>query len=399
MARNIILCADGTWNGPAELDSDDKTAPATNVFKLFLNLAGSDTLDSISLEKEQARVLVDGDGTVLQSSEYMHGVGDSDNFLVKLLGGTLGAGLITRVVRGYTFISRNYRDGDRIFIIGFSRGAYTARAVAGLIADQGLLDASQIDLTDKINAYRLGSAVWYANRRKVMAQIRPDLLGGLEQVVVDLPGFVSKPPDPNRLIQAPIEAVAVWDTVGSLGIPEFTVKLQAVDAFQFANRTLSPTVRHGVHAVAVDEQRVDFQPTLWDPDPRITQALFAGAHSDVGGGQPATGTESGPSDCAFVWMVDQLARLGVLFTAVPMYKATPAATGVTHKPWTHAPWNVLPYEPRVFPPGLCLSQCLLDRLKGGAVVAEPGENPAVYAPGNLKDYLLGATPAPGVASV
>ena len=383
MFKNIVFCADGTWNGPGELDSDEKTAPPTNVFKLFLNLAGADTLDTLSLEKEQARALVNSDGTALQYAEYLHGVGDSDNFLVKALGGTIGAGLIARVVRGYTFISRNYRPGDKIFIVGFSRGAYTARAIAGLIADQGLLDASKIDLTDKINAYRLGSAVWYANRHKVTAQNHPSLLGRLEEIVVDLPGFLSKPPDPSLLIRGPIEAVAVWETVGSLGIPEFTVKLQAVDAFQFANCTLSPTIRNGIHAIAVDEQRIDFQPTLWDPDPRIVQALFAGAHSDVGGGEPATGNESGASDCAFLWMVDQLLRLGVLFTAVPTYKAVPDPRGVAHKPWIHVPWNLLLQEPRKFPTGLCLSQCLLDRLDGEPVIAEPGEKPAVYAPKNL----------------
>jgi uncharacterized protein (DUF2235 family) len=396
MAKNIVFCADGTWNGPAESDSDNKTAPATNVFKLFLDLAGADTLDTLSLEKEQTRILAGRDGTVLQSSGYLHGVGDSDNFLVKALGGTIGAGLITRVVRGYTFISRNYTDGDKIFIVGFSRGAYTARAIAGLIADQGLLDASKIDLTDKTSAYRLGSAAWYANRRKVTAQINPDLFDRLEEIAVDLPGFLTKPPNANQLVQAPIEAVAVWETVGALGVPEFTVKLHRLDAFQFANRVLSPIVRQGIHAVAVDEQRADFQPTLWDPDPRITQVLFPGAHSDVGGGQPTTGGESGPSDCALGWMVNRLTRLGVLFAEVPTYKAAPAATGVTHKPWIHVPWNVLLHQPRVLPPGLCLSQCLLDRLNGGPVIAEPGEKPAVYAPGNLERYLTGAAPAPGV---
>ncbi|MBI3516297.1 MAG: DUF2235 domain-containing protein, partial [Proteobacteria bacterium] len=140
MAKTIVFCADGTWNGPGEADHDDKTAAATNVFKLFLNLRGDDTHGSYLLEKEQERQLVAADGTVQQVAKYLHGVGDSDNALVKLLGGTLGAGLITRIVRGYTFVSRSYEPGDRIFLVGFSRGAYTARALAGLIAAQGLLD-------------------------------------------------------------------------------------------------------------------------------------------------------------------------------------------------------------------------------------------------------------------
>jgi hypothetical protein len=97
MAKNIIFCADGTWNGPGEPDTDDKTAPPTNVFKLFLNLDGRDTPDSYLLEKEQERTLTGTDGELRQTAKYLHGVGDSDNFLVKLLGGTLGAGLITRI--------------------------------------------------------------------------------------------------------------------------------------------------------------------------------------------------------------------------------------------------------------------------------------------------------------
>ena len=64
-------------------------------------------------------------------AKYLHGVGDSNNFLAKVLGGGFGEGLITRIVRGYTFVSRNYEDGDKIYLVGFSRGAYTARALAG----------------------------------------------------------------------------------------------------------------------------------------------------------------------------------------------------------------------------------------------------------------------------
>ena len=172
MAKNIVFCADGTWNGPSEPDDDDASAPATNVFKLFLNLAGLDDPDTLTLAKEQQRTLRRCRRHRAAVSEYLHGVGDSDNFLVKALGGSLGAGLITRIVRGYTFISRNYARGDRIYIIGFSRGAYTARALAGMIAAKGLLDASKVDLTDKAMAYRLGAAVWYAYRKVALRSRR-----------------------------------------------------------------------------------------------------------------------------------------------------------------------------------------------------------------------------------
>jgi hypothetical protein len=229
MSKSIIFCADGTWNGPGEPDSDDKTAAPTNVFKLFFNLDGRDTPNTSVLEKEQERVLSAADGTTQQHAKYLNGVGDSDNFLVKLLGGALGAGLIIRIVRGYTFISRNYVAGDKIFIVGFSRGAYTARALAGLIAAKGLLDATRLDLTDKVAAYRLGAAVWYEYLRSKL-QANHSWLGRLEELVLDLPSFFKLPPQSGQLVAAPIEAVAVWDTVGALGIPEYDLKMRRLDA-------------------------------------------------------------------------------------------------------------------------------------------------------------------------
>jgi uncharacterized protein (DUF2235 family) len=394
MPKTIVFCADGTWNGPGETDSDDTTATTTNVFRLFVNLDGRDTPDSALLGNEQERVLTDSNGVVLQWAKYLHGVGASDNFLVKVLGGTVGAGLIARIVRGYTFISRNYLPGDRIFIIGFSRGAYTARALAGLIATKGLLDPGKNDLTDKTNAYRLGSAVWYAYRR-VALQANTDLLGRLQEAALDLPHFLSAAPGDDRLMAAPIEAVAVWDTVGSLGIPVFTVRAARIDAFQFADRKLSDKVVHGIHAIAVDEHRADFTPTLWDADARIIQVLFPGAHADVGGGYVAA--ESGPSDCSLAWMTKQLVALGVAFSRTPRYIGAPDPSGTSHEPWLTAPWNALVRRARSFPSGLLLSQCLIDRCRGGPVIAGPGMLPSPYAPGNLAGYLNGTNPGQGIA--
>src|SRR5215468_10302527 len=113
MAKNIIFCSDGTWNGPTQDGDHDRTADPTNVFKLFSNLDGSNAPETDLLANEQERRLLAADGAPLQVAKYLHGVGDSNNFLVKVLGGAGGAGLITRIVRGYTFISRNYVPGDR----------------------------------------------------------------------------------------------------------------------------------------------------------------------------------------------------------------------------------------------------------------------------------------------
>src|SRR5690349_6288057 len=337
MAKSIVFCADGTWNGPGQGEEQEADGGRrTNVYKLFLNLDGTLAADTLLTADEQEKVLAGPDGRVTQIAKYLHGVGDSRNFLVRMLGGGGGAGLVTRVVRGYTYISRNYRPGDRIFIVGFSRGAYTARALAGMIAAKGLLDATQYDLEDKESAYRLGMSVWYAYR-KAASRKDPNLLVRLQQVLSDLPRLFI-PYDDAALLDVEIEAVAVWDTVGALGIPAFTVQLERVDSFQFADTKLSGKVRHGRHAIAVDERRADFTPTLWDPDDRVVQVLFPGAHSDVGGGYTTDGNQSGLSDCALTWMTGELAKLGVRLSSWPKYMAQPLASGPAHGPWLNPPW-------------------------------------------------------------
>ncbi len=396
MSKNVVFCADGTWNGPGEPDSDD-TPHQTNVFKLFQNLDGADTADTAQSERERERRLTDADGSLLQIAKYLHGVGDSENFLARLLGGSIGSGLIARIVRGYTFLSRNYTTGDRIFIVGFSRGAYTARALAGLVAAAGLLDATKLDLTDREQAYRLGSAVWYRQRRTRL-QDNIGLLGELEEMLLDLPGFFIRPPPVDQMVEVPIEAVAVWDTVGALGIPEYNAQKMRVDTLRFADLELSPKVGHGLHAVAVDEMREDFTPTLWDADPRITQVLFVGSHCDVGGGYPQTNNESGLSDAPLAWMTGRLAQLGVKFLAPPAYVARPDAKAPAHRPWIHPPWDVLLRGSRMFPEELDLFRGVLDRIAADDV-AEEGAPPAPYRPSNLSAYVTGRIVAAGVTVV
>ena len=158
MTKNIIFCADGTWNGPGkDLDGKPVAAQPSNVLKLYHWLSGRDSLESTQYAGEAERSLLDETGQTIQIAKYLDGVGYDDNWLVKILGGTFGAGLIARIVRGYTFISRNYAPGDRIYLIGFSRGAYTARALGSLILSNGLLPPN---INDKQQAYRMGCAVW-----------------------------------------------------------------------------------------------------------------------------------------------------------------------------------------------------------------------------------------------
>lgn len=387
MGKNVIFCADGTWNSPGPVAATSENAAISNVFKLFLNLAGKDSEDTTLLADEQERSLVDGGGAVTQVAKYLHGVGDSKNPLVKVLGGSIGAGLVTRIVRGYTFISRNYQPGDKIFINGFSRGAYTARALAGLIVAKGLLDATQLDPTDKDMAYRLGGAVWYAYRKAALAATKPDFLEDLESTVDDLPGFLLRPVPAGSLTPVPpIEAVAVWDTVGALGIPEYTRNDVAIDAFRFCDTALSPKIAHGIHAISLDEQRPNFTPTLWDPDSRVVQTLFPGAHADVGGGYPRANNESGLSDGALQWMTEQLRPLGVLFAANPAIPCAPDPKGMEHRPWADPLWQNLPPGPhrRTFSAASKLLQhpSIAARMAAGDVPSEGGLL-GPYKPANL----------------
>jgi len=240
LGKNIVFCADGTWGGPGAAGSDTGAPVTTNVYKLFTNLAGRDTLDSLLLAKEQERIAYGPGGIVGQIAKYLHGVGDGDNYLVKLLAGIDGAGLIAR--------------------------AYAVRALAGLICAQGLLDSAKSDLTDKEAAYRLGAAIWYGYRRAVLAPGESrSIVQSLADLAELLPGCFTQPVAADRLIAAPIEAVAAWETVGSYGIPDYAKSGMRLDLFRFADTTLGPGVKHGRHAVAIDERRADFTPTLWTP--------------------------------------------------------------------------------------------------------------------------------------
>ena len=332
MAKNIIFCADGTWNNPG--DSADKDNTSTNVYALFSLLQGKlisstkfldSTGDILELEKS-----VIENGETLQIAKYINGVGSSQNKILKLLGGGFGAGLVARIVRGYTFISRNYAPGDAIYMIGFSRGAYTARALAGLIVTQGLLK-------NKFNrssgdAYKLGTCAWYHYRK---ANNGGFSLSDFATAIAnfDMRAYLQADSiDPNDFAPvAKIKAVSVWDTVGSMGIPQYDTKdAKLVDTFRFANTKLSEKIDIGLHAIALDEQRLLFTPTLWDAAGNVSQMLFAGGHADVGGGY----AEKGLSDIALEWFVQRLKSAGIRFDDVAG-KIHPNAGAPAHQEWRH----------------------------------------------------------------
>ena len=356
MAKTIIFCADGTWNGPENetgksvADGDDNAGELagdtlTNVVKFYSNLAGRPTPETLMLHDEQEKVLTDAAGNVVQVVKYMHGVGDSRNKAIKILGGVFGVGVIARIVRGYTFISRHYRPGDAIHIVGFSRGAYTARSLAGMIGRVGLLDTTKYNVNDKEESYRRGTAAW--NKSKGITLAGGSSVTTLANRFLDfIESFVArdKLADADLIPNVPVKSVAVWDTVGSMGVPLY-LKDKRFDVFQFTDTKLSDKVENGFHAMAIDELRLDFPITQWERRAGIEQVWFVGAHADVGGGYAET--ESRLSDVALKWLMDKVSSVGVkIATPLTRIPDCQCGTQAIHMPWDKVPFRLLPKSPR-----------------------------------------------------
>jgi glutathione S-transferase len=261
----------------------------------------------------------------------------------------LGAGVIGRIVRGYTFISRVYDPGDSVHIAGFSRGAYTARALAGMIATVGLLNKNAYDPNDKNKAYLMGLEAWMKCKSVVFTG-KHGLAATLTNWAHAIGGAIARLTikDKEFITGVRLKSVAVWDTVGSLGIPDYIAKGERRDLFSFVDLNLSPMIDRGFHAMALDERRLDFPVTRWNADARIEQVWFAGCHSDVGGGYP--NAEAGLSDIALNWVMTKLASVGVQFAAPPAH--APVLTGFAqpyHTPWKKPPFNLGPKARKPLP--------------------------------------------------
>jgi len=261
MGKRIVFCADGTW---------DSAVSHTNVYKLYKALITS--AEQIPL--------------------YDDGVGADGNPIIKLIGGAFGTGLWAKIKDGYKKIAHIYEAGDQVFLFGFSRGAYTARSLAGMIGASGLPTQNFSDDMVEIafDAYR--DKLNRADKLKKLANCNMD-------------------PNPE------ITMVGVWDTVGSLGIPSAIGQVDPI-AYGFLDTTLNPKIKHGVHALAIDERRAQFPPTLWTGQPAAGQTLeqvwFTGAHSDVGGGEPDGGPgTTALSDITLGWMMSKASSYGLQF--------------------------------------------------------------------------------------
>ncbi|MBN9521926.1 DUF2235 domain-containing protein [bacterium] len=265
--KRIVLCFDGTWNTPADDAIPEDQRVETNVRRFFRSV------DPVGPDGAE------------QDVWYNEGVGTGR--LNRLTGGAFGAGLDAHVVDGYRHLVDTYEDGDEVYVLGFSRGAYTARSLVGMIRNCGLVRPrfAALQVPAAYGIYRTrqdgpDSAVARAFRATFGRDIRVRFLG-------------------------------VWDTVGALGIPG--PFLERVDAalYEFHDTRLGSGVDRAYHAVALDEHRADYAATLWDPDAPPGQVLeqrwFPGAHADVGGGYPGRRL----SDLALRWMQDKAVEAGL----------------------------------------------------------------------------------------
>lgn len=362
MARNIIFCADGTWNHPDAPTSSAQTT-STNVYKFYANLRGN--LGANNAKEQEFNAAG-------QVAKYIDGVGDDSNWLEKLEGGAFGIGMVARIVRGYTFISRNYQPGDQIYLVGFSRGAYTVRALAGMIANQGLLKPEHLGTQGSEASYRTGAAAWERYRR---AYIHSSILADFEDFLVNWHDqlFNKELNDNDFIPNILIHAVGVWDTVGALGIPVHNARGACIDVFNFADTQMSSRIAHGFHAVSRDEQRAGFTPTLWEARGGVDQQVFPGCHADIGGGYP----ENGLSDITLQWMTENMAGMGVNFANPPRFLTHPNPLANAHQEWKlHPEWKPLGIMRRTLT-GLPEHSSVTERKKADSVVAQP-DSPNKY---------------------
>ena len=284
MSKNIVLLSDGTGN------SNIKNR-GTNVFKFY------EAVDFNRLS----------DNPQEQVAFYDDGVGTQDFKPLKILGGAFGWGLARNVRNLYKRLVQAYEPGDKIYLFGFSRGAFTVRTLAGFIASNGILDVSHYDTDKELDKAILQLYETYRAKKTAILEsvIYKPLMALLFQAYSGKPIFLDGG-------ETDIEFIGVWDTVDAVGLP-FEGATQFwntfVFRFKFPDTRLHGKVKKACHALSIDDQRQSFQPLLWTDDPRIEQVWFPGVHANVGGGYP----QQGLSLVALDWMLDKARAVGLQF--------------------------------------------------------------------------------------
>jgi uncharacterized protein (DUF2235 family) len=271
--KNIVLLSDGTGNSAAKKNK-------TNVWRLY---------EALDLHDRH------------QIAMYDDGVGSRDSTWSKILGGAFGFGLKRNVIELYKYLCRNYRaaeqnnddKADRIYLFGFSRGAFTVRVLAGLITVIGL--CCDYDSEEDLDRKAL------ENYRKYRERYHHGFLSKLINLFRDKPEVCAN-------IHPDIQFIGVWDTVDAYVFPMDELAILwdfLIYPIRFPDQDLSPKVKGACHALAVDDERQTFHPVMWNEKGetgRIEQVWFPGVHADVGGGYPKRSL----SLVALDWMISKV---------------------------------------------------------------------------------------------
>jgi len=203
----------------------------------------------------------------------------------------LGRGINRQIRRAYGYLASRYRAGDRIILMGYSRGAYAVRSLAGIIDQVGLLKAQD------------------ATERNIMTAYRHYQAGGetaAERAFVE--AYCHEAVE--------IEMIGVWDTVKALGLRLPVIWRWSEPAHAFHNHRLGPAIRRGYHALALDETREVYSPVLWETpegfDGKVEQVWFRGNHGDVGGQLGGVEAARPLANVPFRWMMGKLEECGVV---------------------------------------------------------------------------------------
>lgn len=307
MARNIVLLSDGTGNSAAKPFK-------TNVWRLFQALDLRDSCEPC------------------QIALYDNGVGTENYKPLAALSGAFGIGVWRNVRDLYTFVCRNYNPDadDRIYVFGFSRGAFTVRLLCGLIGKCGIVkEDDESKLTRAVEmAYIEYRRDYLMRASETRHMIYPFLVR--EPIYEEASALANTTKYRHSRVRLPTQSqfwpdiafLGLWDTVDAYGMPIDELK-HGLDHWiwpmSVADRQLSGHVRRACHALSIDDARPAFRPVLWsektesgDPlpeDGRIKQVWFAGVHADVGGGYP----DDAMAHVALDWIMGEAAAAGLLF--------------------------------------------------------------------------------------
>ena len=331
--KRIVICADGTWNRPEKnLDKDHPT----NVLKLARAIKPT------------------APQQVSQQVFYDWGVG---SYYDPVIGGATGKGINKNILDNYRYIVQNYSPGDELFLFGFSRGAYTIRSLCGLINNCGIVKRPDARLIQAA----------FDHYKKPGNAYHPDGEKSLE--------FRAQHSHPSRQIAF----VGVWDTVGALGIPfSFLGLLDKKD--EFYDTKIGPNIAVARHAMAIDELRSDFEPTIWQQRENmdLKQVWFAGVHSNIGGSYPPDKNGGLLSDIPMQWMVKEAKAAGLRIEQHLGQNLQPDPNATLHNSRKHIYRSRRPYYRPIKHAGeILIHQSVQQRWQSNEK----------YRPKNLQEYL------------